>query len=211
MGAMCLSQAWLCLLALANSMQDLFFFFLSFFVIVWFLVFQDIVGGGGVGHEMLPPGITALRWGKVSRLKAARRKGCQLRQGACQGPAVFLRWHILPPQDPPSWPPTSVSSRPPCDSAMYQQVTLGTEQTLDKWSVLLTLFTLPVFTCSRETQEIRERESCGSIQHTRLPLLLRGVRPHTLHVGTPHAHLSPLRKAPGGCFFSSGSDNLMLF
>ena len=85
---MCLSQAWLCLFALANSMQDLFFFFLSFFVIVWFLVFQDIVGRG-VGHKMLPPGITALRWGKVSRFEAAQRKGCQLRQGACQGPDLL--------------------------------------------------------------------------------------------------------------------------
>lgn len=52
---MCLSQAWLCLFALAHYMQDLFFFFLSFFVIAWFLVFQDIVGRG-VGHEMLPQG-----------------------------------------------------------------------------------------------------------------------------------------------------------
>ena len=48
------SQAWLCLFALANSMQDLFFFFLSFFVIVWFLVFQDIVGRGGGPQDVTP-------------------------------------------------------------------------------------------------------------------------------------------------------------
>lgn len=41
---MCLfSGVAVSLFALAHYMQDLFFFFLSFFVVAWFLVFQDIV------------------------------------------------------------------------------------------------------------------------------------------------------------------------
>lgn len=158
---MCLSQAWLCLFTLANYVQDLFFFFLFFFC---HCVVSGVPGHRG-GRDMRchPQGSRPKDGGKVSSLEVAQRKGCRLIQGTCRGPALFSALAHSPSSGPSLLATHQCVFRAPCDSVTYQQVILRTEQTLDKWPILLTLYTLPVFTCSRETQEVRERETCGSI------------------------------------------------
>lgn len=155
MGAGCLSQAWLCLFTLANHVQDLFFFFLFFFLSL--CGFWCSRTSWGAGHKMSPPGITAQRWRQGVQPRRSLEERLRLIQGTCQGPALFSALAHSPSSRPILLAPHQYVFRAPRDSAMYQQVILSTEQTLDKWPILLTLYTLPVFTCSRETQEVREK------------------------------------------------------
>ena len=73
MGAVCLSQAWLCLFTLANYVQDLFFFFLFFFC---HCVVSGVPGYRGVGGKRCyPQGSRPKDGGKVPSLEVARKKG----------------------------------------------------------------------------------------------------------------------------------------
>lgn len=156
MGALCLSQEWLCLFTRANYAQDLFFFFLFLFChcVVSGVPGHRWVGGGGT--RCYPQGSRPKDGGKVSSLEVARRKGCWLIQGTCRGPALFSALAHSSSSGPSLLAPQQCVFRAPRDSATYQQVILSTEQTLDKWPILLTLYTLPVFTCSGQ----RERNLC---------------------------------------------------
>ena len=128
----------------------------------------------GGGQEMLPPGITAQRWRQGAQPRGSSEERPWLIQGTCQGPALFSALAHSPSSRLILLAPHQYVFRAPRDSATYSQVILSTEETLDKWPILLTLYTLPVFTCSRETQEVREKP-VDPFQGTWLPLLLRGV------------------------------------